>query len=380
VDAFAELRARRGADPDALLAVRDLVVVVGSSRGGTTLVGELLRQVPGTVHLSGEANPFFELAGDDDEVLAAELSVDLGTPAATAADVDATTWRLLAQWPDLDLEPGRVRHWVDEAGDDTVALLHRARRDEPRIDPWYYDLPDDVLAAAFPDVPPAEGPPGARVVEMAPFLLPRPWRRATTEELAAGTLVLTTPRNVFRLDRLQRLFPNAWIRLLHLTRNPAAAVNGLLDGWLHRGFFSGRADVPLSIAGYSDRFPWGDSWWKFDPWPGCEAVAEQSLATVCATQWAAAHAAALAWPGERRQLRFEDVVGREPVAFAELAAWLGRPAATLDEVRLRPLMATAPPAPGRWSDRAEELLPVLDAEPVRCLADRLGYADRTDWV
>src|ERR671933_617493 len=77
---FAELRRLRGPAPaDALDRVRELVVVVSSSRGGSTLFGALLRRCPGLLHLRAEINPFFALAGLDDgagdgrtEVLAAE--------------------------------------------------------------------------------------------------------------------------------------------------------------------------------------------------------------------------------------------------------------------------------------------------------------------
>jgi hypothetical protein len=53
---LAELRRLRGADPRALAAVREVVVVASSSRGGSSMVGELLRRAPRLLHLSAEVN------------------------------------------------------------------------------------------------------------------------------------------------------------------------------------------------------------------------------------------------------------------------------------------------------------------------------------
>lgn len=394
---FADLRVRRGADPADLGLVREVVVVASSSRGGSTLVGELLRHVPGTLHLRGESNPLFAVAGEDPTALAAEVAADLGHPApeGDGDDVeDALVWRLLAQWPSLQLDPGDARRWVRAALDDVpfsagrdfhLRLLAGARAADPRIDPWYYDLPDDVVRRTFPGVPKPSGPPGDVVLEMAPFVLVRPWLRATPEELASWPVVLTTPRNSFRLPVLQALFPNARLRVLHLTRNPAAAANGLVDGWRHHGFFSADVGPQLDIAGYDG--PWADRWWNFDLWPGWEESAGSTLELVCARQWAAPHLAALdaviALDLDHHVMRFEHLLvddGTRRAALGDLADWLGLPAvATVAGVDLPPLMATAPPAPHRWSRRASRLLPALRDVRVQEVATLLGYDDPRTW-
>src|SRR5262249_28244465 len=61
---LAELRRLRGpAVPDFTFRVRELVVVAGSSRGGSSMVTELLRQSSALVHLRAEFNPFLRLVG-----------------------------------------------------------------------------------------------------------------------------------------------------------------------------------------------------------------------------------------------------------------------------------------------------------------------------
>ena len=426
--ALTELRQRRAAGAAPLSAVRRVIVVASSSRGGSTLVGALLRACPGLVHLRAEINPLFAAArraegsdGDRRAALEAEVAADIGSPATTLEpqEIEAfaatLAWRLVAQWPDAGIDPGAVEGWIrltlrDLAGRDGawappafpdvatfhLTLLRRVRAAHPEVNPWYYDLPPEAVRRAFPGVEPPVGPPGRRFVEMPPFVLVGPWHRADPDRLAAAPLILTTPRNSFRLSVLESLFPAARLSVLHLTRNPAAAVNGLVDGWLHRGFFNCRLETglasgrpPLDIGGYSDRFPaWGKEWWNFDFWPGWQEVTGESLARVCAEQWRQPHEAALAWIEERsadwHRLRFEDVVGAESdrrQAFAALADWMDVDAVEhLADLVLPPLMATVAPRPRRWLDRADTLLPALAEADIDDLCARLGYAERATWV
>ncbi len=403
--ALADLRRRRAADADALAAVRDVVVVASSSRGGSSMVGELLRRAAGLVHLSAESNPLFVLAGlspgRERAVLAGELAADLGTPGDVLDDAGRealchqAAWRLVLQWPTAGIDVDDAVAWGAAALDRSPAgtafdrdafaleLVAAARGAGAPLDPWYYDVPAARVAARFPGLPAPDGPPGQALVEMPPFVLPRPWRRASPTELAAGTVVLTTPRNSYRLPFLRSLFPGARLRLVHLVRNPAAAVNGLVDGWHHRGFFNVAVDRRLGIPGYSDRYPWGDRWWNYDFPPDWVAHVGQPLPAVCAAQWRSPHEAALAAVEalglDVLRLRFEDLVGppamREP-AVAALAGFVGlAPAAAraLAAAVLPPVMATEAPRPARWRARGEELGSVLGDPATLELAGRLGY-------
>lgn len=189
-----------------------------------------------------------------------------------------------------------------------------------------------------------------------------------------------------------RRFPNAEVRVVHLVRNPAAAVNGLIDGWHHHGFFSTPVDVPLSISGYTDRYPdWGGRWWCFDLPPGWRDWATATLAEVCAFQWAASHRATIETVSrlglDYHRLPFEALVA-SPASRREvlgrLARWLGADAEAFAGAANRALpvvMPTAPPRPGRWRDRMDELAPVLAEDEVRALAVELGYqADPATWL
>lgn len=415
-EAFAALRRRRGADPTVLARVKEVIVVAASSRGGSTLVGELLRRCSSLLHLQAEINPLFAAAGLEPrrrtQALAEELAVDIGRPLPPGAPIDlddfaaTVAWRLVAAWPDAGIDPDDACEWVhrtvaEQRGafpqsphhDGRIAfwfqLFHRVRAAHPEVNPYYYDLPPEQVAAAFPGATPPGGPPGASVVEMPPFVVTRPWQRPSPDELAERPLVLSTPRNAFRLRFLREMFPAARFRLVHLTRNPAASINGLMDGWCHHGFFNVDVGDRLRIPGYSDRYPgWGRRWWNFDFWPGWEEWVDRPLAAVCAEQWRSHHGAVCDYVTasgvDVLRLRFEDVVGTDEErarACTVLATWLGDAGQgqTLAGLRLPPLMATAPPARGRWRHRTGEITAAVADPAVTEMAEHLGYADPDTW-
>jgi len=113
-------------------------------------------------------------------------------------------------------------------------------------------------------------------------------------------------------------------------------------------------------------------------------VTEAPLPNVCALQWRSAHEAALSAIAEssleHHTVRYEDLVGehyRRAATAHRLAAWLGVPNDELQPLvvgGLDPIMATAPPRPGRWRARADELSGVLADARTLALAERLGYA------
>ncbi len=403
---FADLRRRRGAlaAPPDLSLVRDVVVVVSSSRGGSSHLATLLRRCPGLVTLPAEVNPLVvvaQLGGRSERgaVLAEELALQLGAPterpdpAMVALDAE---WRLATQWPAMATDHAdvadAVRAGLAAGGANpegvTRGLLEHLRRRGLPIDPFRYDLPGS------PPAPP--DPPDQPVVEMAPFVPVPLWRRATREELQRLPVVLVTPRLSWRLPAIRALFPNACVRVLHLTRNPGAAVNGLVDAWLAPGFFTmplGAPDeAPLAIRGYTDRFPdWGGRWWKLDLPPTWQELTDRPLVEVATAQWREAHTAVLAdadsTGADVHRVHHEDLVGtpeHADRAARDLAGWLGVDGDALAGVvraGVPPVMATAPPGPGRWRRRTAELAPVLDDPAVRELAARLDYSrDPEEWA
>ena len=415
VEGTAALRElRRPPDGATLVDVRRVVVVVSSSRGGSTLFGQVLRRIPGLLHLRAEINPLFTLAGlhegvERRRVLEEELLRDIGTPTAPGRLAPGErdrlvldlVWRLTIQWPVLAASHALeellavVEEVVPPAGSahDPVAvqlgLLEQLRRRGAAVHPGYYDLPPSALEDQRLSA--VAGPPAESIIEMPPFVTVDRWRAASAAQLRSMPLVICTPRCSFRLEFLRDLFPSAELQVVHLTRNPAASVNGLVDGWRHQGFFNAKVPGGLAIDGYSDEVPGGTEWWCYDFPPGWEGWTSGALEDVCAFQWWATHVAAIEGCdrlGVRPlHVRFEQVVGPADGRLrvsADLAELLGAGAAVLDDALVAELpvvMATAPPSPARWRRRRGALGDVVEDPPVVELAASLGYdRDPSGWV
>lgn len=430
LDALRRAGPLRSSLPGLRHLVREVVVVTSSSRGGSTVLAEVFRRAGGLLNFSAEINPFLLLAGlahpesgsgsdrldashlalaDRLEILDRQLVQDCGHPWHTlegeaeleqfAADL---AWRLTLQWPLETFTVNELRAattatmgelvsswgWLPGRFEDPapfhLLLLLRLRPAHPCLDPYYYDLPAELIRRVAPELPVPSGPPSPVLIEEPPFVTVQPFLRATGDELSSRPLVIKTPSNCYRLDFLRGFFSEARFRILHLTRNAAASINGLMDGWRHRGFFSHRLPVTLEISGYSDsEGDWARHWWKFDLPPGWEALTARPLPEVCAFQWRSAHQAVLEFVErsgcDSRRLRFEDFIdpaGREAWA-RRLLDWLGPGAmatgpAVLTE-RLPVTMATEPPRPRRWQGRAELLRPVLESEAILRTMERLDY-------
>jgi hypothetical protein len=267
-------------------------------------------------------------------------------------------------------------------------LLERVRHGGLQVSPWYYDVPRTMLRRLALPVP--RGAPDDLVVEEPPFVLNPVWRRAQESDLPAKPLVIKAPSNAYRMEFLRALFPNARITVLHLTRNPGAAVNGLFDGWRYHGFHAHRMSQELKITGYADELPDDRWWWKFDLPPGWQEYTQAPLTRVCAFQWRSAHRAILrdteAGGLDHLRIRFEDLIaGRDSRVrvMSRVARWLGVPfddgfrRAVLDGIA--PVAATASPALRRWVPRAGIIRDSIDDE-THAVAEELGYGSEDSWL
>lgn len=407
--------------------LRDVVVIASSSRGGSSMLAELLRRTPQLLHFRAEVNPFFVLSGlsypssDTDSDMLGErhassnavdmldryFASDIGWSASDDESLRRfpldLACRVAMQWPDISFDPHEitamardVQRIVDPRTDLQrfhVHFLHRLRQRHAAVNTWFYDLVPQLVeeAGAVPSLP--QGPPGEVVVEEPPFVAIGPWKLAETDDLANRPLIVKTPSNAYRLDFLRALFPQARFRVLHLCRNAAAAINGLVDGWNYRGFFAHAVDRPLSIEGYTDKQgPWAKKWWKFDLPPGWVDLAERPLIEVCAYQWRAAHEATLKFIDSCPQtdvlrVQFEDIVGtfeRRDAALRRIVEWLGitldAPLTAAIRSGMPPVMATATPRQRRWFQKAVLLEPMLARPEIREMMERLGYdCNPTTW-
>jgi hypothetical protein len=418
--------------------VRRLVIINSSSRSGSSLLYTLLGKLPHVYCLTGEAAPFYKLnatlggfnphASDripdalldrviDFPGLSRDFLADLACrePSIACRDIDADTYvddlmlRLALQWTTITFEPAALRRSIGAALDAYVArhavfnaeefyleLLERLMVLWPQINPFYYDIGTDKVALRFPFLEVPVGPPVAGfTLEEPPFILLSPFRKPTPADLAGKTLLLKSTVDCYRMNLIEKLFPDTEIRIIHLVRNPAATINGIYDGWHHRGFFShnlshdftGDESPELRIRGYSDRYPFGSTWWNFDLPDGWQRMVDRDLVEVCAFQWHGAnteilrHLAATHRPSCR--VHFEEIIrseGDRRQAFARLLDFMGMPEEDLDALqldRLPVVQSTLPPQLYRWKRRHDLIAQVLAAPRISELAAHFGYLPET---
>jgi hypothetical protein len=381
---------------------RNILVILGGSRSGSSFLFSLLADSGAFWSPQGEETPFYRLADlgwvdgpRDSDALHAPWGLatlqdaaegvlrDLGrtTKVLTKQDrahftAQAAT-RLLMQWPQLNMEPSDVlaslqfslekaehpaalwTHWLEAAG---LPLEFYDLEGAPRLTP----------RLEFPDV----------VIEEPPFILQRPRKKPSPRELQSGVMLLKTSTNAYRIPLLRAMFPQARFQWLVLTRNPAASINGLMDGWRSGAFHSHnlRDIARLQIPGYSDTLPAGEDWWKFDLPPGWMDMIKEPLEQVCAFQWTSTYTNILRHLQQTsdpvHMLKFEELLRpetrdqrmREIYDFAKVP-----PVPTSAASFVRPVMASQPPGPARWRQRETEIRSALNYSCLRETTQSLGY-------
>ncbi len=420
---------------EALAAIRRVVVINSSSRSGSSLLYALLGKLPQVMALTGEASPFYKLniALDrfnphDSERIPTELldkvidfqgltndllaDIFLAETVTACKDIDADSYidnlmlRFLLQWTDIDVDEAELRQVISTAFAG-YAAAHRLFNTEDfylemleglhcrwsQINPFYYDIGTDRAALRFPSLEIPSAPPVSRfTIEEPPFVLLHPRKRPSVSDLAQKTLLLKSTVDCYRMNLVEQLFPRAEIRIIHLVRNPAATINGIFDGWHHRGFFSHNLGScfgnhshtkELQIKGYSDVYPFGNVWWNFDLPKGWQEYANRELVEVCAFQWHSANAEILGNLASSRQscctVHFEDII-RSAVSckteFERILDFMGIPLAESEQLELGNLpvvQSTLPPQLYRWKRRNDLISRLLDDPKIFEMSERLGY-------
>lgn len=401
-----------------------VALVLSGPRGGTSAFKAALARHPDCLALSGEHRIFFTIKGynhpdgsSEDEAadvaltdaertellemifVSAFAGPETASPTYEEAVRYAWDWayRLPMQWTGLDIDAGKVVPVVLAAveqfrsgatGDletlDSIVLDALAAA-FPGLDRRYYDLPGGSRSVG--------GWQSARtagfqpIVEITPFVIPRP-RSLKTPEHSPKLLLLKASSDPFRLKTLRSLFAGRQVRILRLTRNPLASVNGLIDGWQHHCFWQHDLGADLGID-----HPYAS--WCFDLFPGWRDQAPAlDLPALCARQWiepnrrveraAESPAANESWA----TFAFEDFM-RSPETrsrlLADASAFIGlaEDEAIVTAAKRPPRVnVTVPHAAARWRKRSGRLLPLLDDRDLSEIAERLGYRREglDDWI
>ncbi|HJQ02584.1 MAG TPA: hypothetical protein VJ851_13365 [Jatrophihabitans sp.] len=382
-----------------------VVVIIASSRSGSSFLFDLLRRSGAFLSLPGEHTPLYRRyrmldgrsggspAADARFRRALRRSARTGEPIEQAEPADRARFilrTLRRQWGFALAGAAQVALTALEAAagsrpggrsdylDDFVAVVTALRAAGIEIDPWYYDLDPVLIRRRFPAVPRPVGPPRrCQELESTPLLVPRAERLPAGAELHRPLLLKATV-DAYRIESLLRIFADAQLEFVQLTRNPAASINGLIDGWLSPTFFSCRLPGrPLRIAGYTNEQPWTQSWWNFDLPPHWPELVNSPLAQVCRDQWTAAQAA-MRQSLQAHRIRPLRVRAEQ---LWDPAAGAGELCRIFEQLRLRParrpeprvVMATSRPAPARWRQRQQAILPLLATGESAELARWAGY-------
>jgi hypothetical protein len=357
---------------------------------------------PDIASLEGEIEPFLALTkngfghtSESDAIhvlsnkseLADNIFDDLTIPSSECASPEQleSKWRkrCLLQFPVLFSERAGYQQLLQSLRESMMELAAEDIREENesqniilskifRREPWrisYYDNQSSVgVSNCFDE---------AVKIEEPPFVVPRHYRRPfTKEDIGSKLLLFKTPPDAYRIGMYERIFPNANIKYIHLTRGYAQTVNGLIDGWLSPvGFFShdlGRVGLRLDIQGYSDVVQFGSRWWKFDLPPNWRNFVNARLEDVCLNQWMSTHNAVHTSGVRALQIRFEDFLLAPASVAKSITDYLGvSEFATLPALPVT--MATDTPTVKRWKKRSDVLLQLGERKEVRDMMDQLGY-------
>ncbi len=422
--------------------VERLILVNSAPRSGSSLLYAVLKDIPGLASISGECVPFYKLNGISDDSSASDLIPDdiarmvdfqrlsrdflsdasigdasgevLKDAPAQKRYVSDLLLRFSIEWPQIAFDAKAFsatahesllaysrRHKRFSAQEFYLELIKELRREYPRINPYYYDMAKTLVKKAFPEAALPDGPPNeVLMIEEPPFILANPRKNFDLNGLKDKALILKSPLNCYRMNFIRKAFPNAEIKIIFLTRNPLASVNGLFDGWLYHGFFSHNLKAlmengikRLDIKGYSEKAPWARWWWKFDLPPGWEGYAGKNLEDVCLFQWLSANRAIKDYLSREKgvefcHVRYEDLVNgieKRRVEFKRILEFLGFDNSVSKSMKIEPLpvvQATEAPRQSRWKGREDMLKPLVlgNAEAI-AISEDLGYLkkDIDEW-
>ena len=404
-----------------------MLVIDSASRSGSSFLYHLLSKHRDVLSLNGEGSVFERLHGvgfarstadsdfipDDGTVPAEILSLiaedilkDSGTLCRDAADGGAhrddfladCVQRLTLQYAEIDFDPESAHDICARALGGRSAggpgfslfdywrdVLEGLRRASLPAAAAHYDLRGSDPTADFPDAGNVLPPPFSGFsLEDPPFVVPRPRALPSPKDLRSKTLLLKSSADCYHLWMVRRMFPKARFKFVVLTRNPAGAISGLVDGWLSNGFYSQNLEriAPLDIKGYSrGGLPWTTKWWNFDLPPGWAEVRTKSIEEVCGLQWSSANAYILK---DIENKLIDDSIAVRYESFLEagslskeldrIFAFAGLGGSRPPDLGAPPsIMSVTPPAPQKWRKRRDALAPLVSTGKIAVVARELGY-------
>jgi len=362
---------------------KEVVVIVGSSRGGTSLFFDTLRHHPDFSSPDGEHGKYYTLNDmmypflDSDslpedapipEELTKFMLLDVGRTSIGGTDeehfIDNFISRLPMQFYYMNFDYQDIKEEYLRKSANFTEVVDRAG-----IMKRYYDLksvgiePDTVF-----------NPLTEFYISETPFIFPHRYKRKLEEkDFSESKLLLKTSVDAYRMGWVDKLFPNSKVKYIHLTRNPAASMNGLIDGWLtNRGFFTYK--IPdMDIMGYPRK-----DLWNYDLPPNWKNLLTEDLTTVVWSQWAQAHRHIMDYSGPNKVLKvkFEDFLYNREETIGKVTDYVGvdsnAPLFTEKTKALNKVMTTDEPRKYRWRDRGNMIIENIKNSD-EGFVEKLGY-------
>lgn len=414
-----------GYDPDCIKSIKKVLFIASASRSGSSLMFELVKRYPDVISTNGETVPFYKLSEmASDENASDEISESEVTDEQTAFFLNEISQdmhfyhqkavldecerksyayqlalRFVMQWPMIPFDCEELLDCIHRIIESDFAeemifdkdvlilkIIEKLRGKYSEINPYYYDISPTKIETLYPEIEKPSGPPNSSLlIEEPPFLVIDPMIRMDPDQIRTSYLLMKEPVTSYRLELIKKIFSHAEFYWIHLTRNPAGCINGLMDGWLDRGFFSFNIknynNKRLNMRGYSGMDRWSENWWNFDRPPGWEDVVNQSLAEVCAFQWLGNNQAIMKGLKQEKNkitIKYEDILSldKRKTAFKQIEDFIGANVPLSDIMDLNSLpviQGTKKPQKYRWKERETEILQVLDNAFLLELAETLGY-------
>jgi hypothetical protein len=279
--------------------IQSPVLIIGCPRSGTTLLFNVLSEVPTLWSIGYESKEIIERFHHPS-------AKGWESGALEAADLTPTSRQYMLGTFERGAAPGNfwrrvggLRRWL--GGSRRYRAIKRRGRTTAAGSATSSALPQQGLDAI------------RALVRVRNLLLPT---------RGPVRLVEKTPENCLRLPFLLALFPDA--RVLFLTRDGRSNVHSLIEGWKQPHLFPGyQVPAKLSIPGYSRER------WAFTLIPGWKDLAQSTLEEICAWQWIRCNEAVLAHRDESHgrvpylTVRYEDLVSQPAQVLPQIAGFLG---------------------------------------------------------
>ena len=333
--------------------IQSAVVIAGCPRSGTTLLFNLLSEVPSLWSIGYESKQIIEHYHHP-------RTKGWESGALTADDLTPDSRRYMLDAFALQAAPGT--YWQK------VNRFRSLLRGNPLWQKVKRRGQSVRAGSSVSSALPQQGLNLARsVVRVQNALLP-------SRKTAPIRLLEKTPENCLRLPFLTALLPD--VRIIYLTRDGRSNINSLIQGWKQPHLFPGyQVPEPLRIPGYARER------WAFTLIPGWRELASSPLEEICAWQWVRCNEAVLVHQEQSRgsapylNVRYEGLISDPSLVLARIASFLqidfGKDLAHFAQ-HLPQINVVSAPRQQKWREQNREaigrILPLI--EP---MMERLDY-------